>query len=1016
VDDGAKPAAAAAKFKFRFGDLQQNILWDEDQSPLDKARPPVLRSIQQECLANDGGKWRVEYEYVASCAAHEGTWEFVEGATDPDMQGARQHCSWPAVRDLGHAGKKLEWFAALPAARKNNLTLPEVAMLRLYTGPMFRPLNNALREVGKHGGRETLQQWWTCVAVLVCAVFKLSFANSGDVVDASVQKFAGGSNSDGGAPSRNAAAADQAGRARHSPARPVLDVTMEARASKRSAAEGPREVFRGLPVSSLTDCDATSGDVTLSSALNFEQKGGVELAFCSTTTDRNVALAFSKGEGGVLLRFALSSTTRAAGVQWASQYPGEAEWLLPPFTALQPTPSSLPRRSSGAPSSKQESGARKPASTLLGSPTSMRELRFTATVRVPFQELNMRALALEAIPVLPDRDALLLYEAPGGHGYGGGSADSGAGDCRLTSRSFDCSYTEAETEQGVSSEAMHARLRRERVVAGIVSFERGFFGGIGVRGALVHCACGLGLIGFVVTLLIEAVQLPPPSPTSNGPLHGGATGVLALIAALGWVARGGVLLKLNALVSEQANQVIRDGFRCALVSDDGVSRRQSARSLQDQDPWESIAAGVNPGFEAQDPRESTAAGVTQDVSNAVHLWEERAVDSLPQLWYLTSWITVLVALNYFWICWDVHKAGFAVPVDPNDPRGIPAFWLGIAFLVSGLMSRWFAVSIASGRKRFAQTISTNYAGFCGMVFACSNLPFAFGIADAAGSDLFQAWLRGGGGLLCSLAIGWMKYGRWRADREAEAGVLEDQAIYDRIMASILRDDGEALKRVASMCNDANALAAKILLQPGGGRGTVCDPRQGNPLRVPILFSGKYLAHLFKLARAWSSEFRQVTTKLAVMSGCRLEVPSGRHFDGIKDPKRAIEKVCRVYGGHCDRVLDLLRATIVADDVSQIETALELLTSGFDKRVSVRRIKNKFEARIVKGGFRNIHINLVLTRQGAPPESGFLCELQVQHREIFEAEQGNDREVATPQGMRWLTPHQRYILYRNYRAE
>jgi hypothetical protein len=146
------------------------------------------------------------------------------------------------------------------------------------------------------------------------------------------------------------------------------------------------------------------------------------------------------------------------------------------------------------------------------------------------------------------------------------------------------------------------------------------------------------------------------------------------------------------------------------------------------------------------------------------------------------------------------------------------------------------------------------------------------------------------------------------------------------------------------------------------------------------------------------------------------VPSGRQFDGIKAPARTIEKVCRVYGGRCDRVLDLLRATIVADDVGQMELALKLLTTGFDKRVCVRRIKNKFATRKVKGGFRNVHVNLLLSREGAPREAGFLCELQIQHRDIWDAEQGNDRQVLTPRGMQWVTPHERYILYRNYRAE
>ena len=43
---------------------------------------------------------------------------------------------------------------------------------------------------------------------------------------------------------------------------------------------------------------------------------------------------------------------------------------------------------------------------------------------------------------------------------------------------------------------------------------------------------------------------------------------------------------------------------------------------------------------------------------------------------------------------------------------------------------------------------------------------------------------------------------------------------------------------------------------------------------------------------------------------------------------------------------------------------------------------------------------------------FLCELQIQHRDIFEAEQGRIVELDG----RETTPHDRYIQYRNYRAE
>ena len=84
------------------------------------------------------------------------------------------------------------------------------------------------------------------------------------------------------------------------------------------------------------------------------------------------------------------------------------------------------------------------------------------------------------------------------------------------------------------------------------------------------------------------------------------------------------------------------------------------------------------------------------------------------------------------------------------------------------------------------------------------------------------------------------------------------------------------------------------------------------------------------------------------------------------------------------------------------------------RVSTRRIKNKFNLdSLVKGGFRNIHVNIALRRPG-PHAAGmmFLCELQVQHSDIWEAEQNS---IVVVDGVE-TTPHDRCITYRNYRGE
>ena len=109
-----------------------------------------------------------------------------------------------------------------------------------------------------------------------------------------------------------------------------------------------------------------------------------------------------------------------------------------------------------------------------------------------------------------------------------------------------------------------------------------------------------------------------------------------------------------------------------------------------------------------------------------------------------------------------------------------------------------------------------------------------------------------------------------------------------------------------------------------------------------------------------------------------EIPSGCQFDGAKNYTRAAQKACRVNCGQCDRLLDLLRATVVASSMDQMCRTLELLTGtpgghseAFDPRVTVRRIQNRFDQNYrAAGGFRNIHVNIALNRPGGPANSEF----------------------------------------------
>ena len=963
-------------FKFAFGSLAPDDLWAEGDGPLERARPGVLRSIAQECRSNEEGAWWAEYVYVVQQSSDVdsfgGKWQFRLSNGDPDVP-VKERCdnkaTSEAVRDEGHGGMVLADFHTMAEAKAAKLSLAEVAMLRLYTGPLFRPLNGALRS----GDVLKIQPWWTCISVLVCAVYKLSL---------------------GGCSSST-----------------------------------PRYVYRGLWADSLGADACVDG-------LDFAKDGGVELAFCSTTTDRSVAERYSGGK--IVMGFELSSTTRAASMQWLSQFPAESEWLLPPFTALKPKSSSAPAAGGKA-----------------------TELIFVATVRVPFRELNLRA-TLHDPPTLPRRNILTLsrtddYSAVSRRedndsmmsrredngsiqGDGRGRFHSGADDRR------------PELERSHMEKALTAG----RVDAGIAALQRGFFGGCGMWAIFVY----LGFSGFPGSLAIAFWTDVPDnlSATSNGPISAFVMGLMCVGMTLAMLARALVLVMANyhwgalckvrgegaALQAQDALQVQGDGSdeegdqgpgicsSCGKPGETGVdfcvncgSKTPTAQGPPPSNPATSkldseLETGTNgSGKEDSGSRLSALEKSVQGRGIRVGSrpedaakWERRAVDSLPQMFSAVALCFFGCAVDQFVVVIYLYKKGLSISPMMSPTKGnIPASALVIAWLVATVVPRTVASAIVAGRKRSAQDIFSAFFILVGFAFAYSNLPTALGIESSGSVSSGQAWLRGVGGLVGMLFFASGFYTRRVADKEAEDMLKEDAQRYAQILEHIRSGGGsDLLNSIRTRCADANEAALE-----SGRRGGMCcfrrstEPLQNNPLRIKrTMYSGKYLSHLFALAQAWSGEFRQIMTKLAVLSGCRLEIPSGREFDGIKDPARAIEKVCRVYGGRCDRVLDLLRATVVADDLAQMLKTLDLLTDKslkFDNRVSVKRIKNKFDMK-VKGGFRNIHINLTLMQPGAAPVTGFVCELQIQHREIFEAETHTGERGSE-------TPHDRYIAFRKF---
>jgi Ran GTPase-activating protein (RanGAP) involved in mRNA processing and transport len=128
------------------------------------------RSMEEEFKFNLGGKYLEEYRYVVHRLCEEDVDADGRGplsSTTAKFRGKTSVTGKVIVRDEGHGGMCLADFAAHPDAVRAGLTLAEVAALRLYTGPTYRPLNEALRSRGGY-------EWRTTISCCTSAILKLS--------------------------------------------------------------------------------------------------------------------------------------------------------------------------------------------------------------------------------------------------------------------------------------------------------------------------------------------------------------------------------------------------------------------------------------------------------------------------------------------------------------------------------------------------------------------------------------------------------------------------------------------------------------------------------------------------------------------------------------------------------------------------------------------------------------------------------------------------------------------------
>ena len=179
------------------------------------------------------------------------------------------------IRDEGREGKMLEDFLQHPYAKTASLSRAHVIALRLYTTAAYQCINNPLRDRNRVKRKEA-HPLPTTVLLISEGIKKLR---------AVIPEESSGAGENGGG----------------------------------------LTLYRGLK------------DIYVSRA--FANSGGTELAPMSTTSDLRVAAQYSITAGSSLLfKIKVPNALKlGANLQFLSAFPGEAEFLYPPLTYLQPT-------------------------------------------------------------------------------------------------------------------------------------------------------------------------------------------------------------------------------------------------------------------------------------------------------------------------------------------------------------------------------------------------------------------------------------------------------------------------------------------------------------------------------------------------------------------------------------------------------------------------------------------------------------------------------------------------------
>lgn len=133
--------------------------------------------------------------------------------------------------------------------------------------------------------------------------------------------------------------------------------------------------------------------------------------------------------------------------------------------------------------------------------------------------------------------------------------------------------------------------------------------------------------------------------------------------------------------------------------------------------------------------------------------------------------------------------------------------------------------------------------------------------------------------------------------------------------------------------------------------------------------------LYSKAHQAQAELETIVKSTALLTSTEA------YFAGIKSSQRAKQKIALELDGKTDRITDLARATIVADDIESLMSAYEVL----DRETTIVKVKNRFKTPQASG-YRDLNILVKL------PKTDIIAEVQVHLKAIADVKSGPEHKL------------------------